>query len=119
MWGKFYVCVCLGAESREESQQDGVQRRESPTGEAVVEPEDKHSRPEALVADDQGTAHTDFLPTLLFILMELTGRQTTSNKRSDGVLRDSGDHSRVSSNHQDMKLIQFQKKRSNNGPKLQ
>lgn len=46
---KFFVCS--GEESREESQQDGIQGRESPTGEANVEPEDKCSRPEALEAD--------------------------------------------------------------------
>ena len=42
--------VCPGEESGEEGQQDGVQGRESPTGEADVEPEDKHSGPEALAA---------------------------------------------------------------------
>lgn len=48
------LCVQLvltGEASGEEDQQDGVQGGESAAGEADVEPEDKRSGPEALVAD--------------------------------------------------------------------
>lgn len=53
IWGlpKCVVSFCLGEKSWEESQQDGVQGRKKPTGEAAVELENKYSRLEALVAD--------------------------------------------------------------------
>lgn len=55
------LCFETGAESREESQQDGVQGRKSQTGEADVEPENERSRPEALVAGCRRSARTDFI----------------------------------------------------------
>lgn len=62
-----------GEESREESQQAGVQGGESPAGEADVEPEDKRSGPEAVVADQRRSAHTDFF-YLLAVTLQRSGQ---------------------------------------------
>uniref|UniRef100_A0A672G4Q9 Protein LTV1 homolog n=1 Tax=Salarias fasciatus TaxID=181472 RepID=A0A672G4Q9_SALFA len=45
------VCVSSGEEGGEKSQQDGVQGRKGATGKANVEPQNEHSRPEALKSD--------------------------------------------------------------------